>query len=239
MSINRPFKDILKEKIDEKLDALDEGDFDLIGSKLEVGRRRIFMTHCVAEAWIEFCSKSREIVIQSFCQCGISLPINGGCDGEIKIKGLETVDLMVEVGKWDENAINDILDAVEDNNESVDSDLESDSSDFVYGGNLDSHGNRQALNQAFEKNDCFHDINSTTELDLVDPDTSNSESESCSSSDNMAFSIHGSDDESLQTRATKLNNLQISQHLRDGKRGPGRPRGSGKSRVPRAGKSRG
>ena len=51
------------------------------------------MTQCVGEAWEQFNREKREVVVRSFRCLGISLPIDGSCDDEISIKGLDTTVL--------------------------------------------------------------------------------------------------------------------------------------------------
>ena len=58
------------------------------------------MTHCVGKAWAQFSHERREVVIKSFRQLGLSLPINGTSDGEISIKGLATAPLMRSICAW-------------------------------------------------------------------------------------------------------------------------------------------
>ncbi|KAA8905840.1 hypothetical protein FN846DRAFT_949762 [Sphaerosporella brunnea] len=61
---------------------------------------RVLMTRCVGQAWATFCQERREVVVKSFRQLGISLPINGSSDGELSIKGLSTARLMTAMMDW-------------------------------------------------------------------------------------------------------------------------------------------
>ena len=51
---------------------------------------RVLMTKCVGEAWEIFNRDRQEVVIKSFRCLGISLLVDGSCDSELSIKGLET-----------------------------------------------------------------------------------------------------------------------------------------------------
>ena len=99
VSINRPFKDLLKQAIDDEWDRRDLARDDIEGDSA-VGEMRVMMTRCVAEAWETFCRERREVVIRSFHELGLSLPLNGSCDGELSIKGLETPMLMNSLKDW-------------------------------------------------------------------------------------------------------------------------------------------
>ena len=99
VSINRPFKDLLKQAIDDEWDRRDLARDDIEGDST-VGEMRVMMTRCVAEAWETFCRERREVVIRSFRKLGLSLPLNGSCDGELSIKGLETPMLMNSLKDW-------------------------------------------------------------------------------------------------------------------------------------------
>ena len=95
VSVNRPFKDLLKQAIDDELEKRDEAGDDMdIAGESAVGKMRVMMTHCVAEAWTAFTQKKREVMIKSFRQLGLSLPLDGSSDGEISIKGLDMPILM-------------------------------------------------------------------------------------------------------------------------------------------------
>ena len=61
---------------------------------------RVMMTRCVAEAWEIFCRQKRHVVIRSFRCLRIPLSIDGSCDEEISIKGLETLSLITALKKW-------------------------------------------------------------------------------------------------------------------------------------------
>jgi hypothetical protein len=99
VSVNRPFKDILKQEIEDELDRREMDPADIQGSSA-VGEMRVLMTRCVGEAWSTFCRERRAVVIKSFRQLGISLPIDGSSDGEISVKGLSTERLMAALTEW-------------------------------------------------------------------------------------------------------------------------------------------
>ena len=61
---------------------------------------RVMMTRCVAEAWEIFCRQKKHVVIRSFRCLRIPLSIDGSCDEEISIKGLETLSLITALKKW-------------------------------------------------------------------------------------------------------------------------------------------
>ena len=107
VSVNRPFKDILKQVIDDTID-LAEGEPILVPASTagkkdwqsEASKMRVMMTKCVGEAWEIFNREKRDVVIRSFRCLGIALPIDGSCDNEISIKGLDTTMLVEELKNW-------------------------------------------------------------------------------------------------------------------------------------------
>jgi len=133
VSVNRPFKDLLKEEIDIEFERHDIEGAESIQGSSAVGEMRVMMTHCVARAWEKFCNERQEVVVRSFRCLGISLPIDGSADAEISIKGLDTSRLMTALEKWEtqgaptnscSGSSNDA-----DQSESGDSDLESEPDD--------------------------------------------------------------------------------------------------------------
>lgn len=67
------------------------------GGKLQgsqIGRRRVITTWAVGEAWERFCKDKQHIIIRAFRAVGLGLPIDGSCDAEISIKGLNSGDLL-------------------------------------------------------------------------------------------------------------------------------------------------
>lgn len=86
-----------------------------------MGRRRILTTWAVGEAWERFCRERQHVVLRSFRALGLSLPINGSCDAEISIKGLETATLVEKLKNWGREGTPDSeeVDEREDENEDV------------------------------------------------------------------------------------------------------------------------
>lgn len=130
VSVNRVFKDFLREEMDSMfghlLDSMDTG------VKSAVGKRRIGITHCVAKAWQRFCQEKAEMVVDSFINLGLTLPTDGSQDHLLSIKGLDGLkysdldpsiianeDLMVQVSDG-VNLEDTELDPLEDENEAVD-----------------------------------------------------------------------------------------------------------------------
>ena len=56
--------------------------------KVTAGDRRVLFTKWVGTAWQETSRRLKDTVIRSFVKCGISLPISGSRNSEIKIDGL-------------------------------------------------------------------------------------------------------------------------------------------------------
>ena len=54
---------------------------------ISAGERRVLLTLSVGQAWEEV-SANEELIQQTFCKCGISVPIDGSADSDIKIEGL-------------------------------------------------------------------------------------------------------------------------------------------------------
>ena len=65
--------------------------------KWSVGQHRVVTTEAVGRAWEEWhlSNSGRKIVIQSFRDTGISLPVDGSCDRELKIKGFTPEELIL------------------------------------------------------------------------------------------------------------------------------------------------
>jgi len=81
------------------------------------------MTKCVGDAWEIFNLKNRDVVIRSFRRLGIALPIDGSCDNEISIKGLETTMLMEGLKNWVRTP------TIDSSSEGTSDNLETDASD--------------------------------------------------------------------------------------------------------------
>ena len=97
--MNKPFKALIKEFTEELREEKEEAE-DI--EKWTVSQHRVVTTEAVGRAWEEWNkpgSQSRQkIVIQSFRDTGISLPVDGSCDHELKIKGFAPGELVV--GDW-------------------------------------------------------------------------------------------------------------------------------------------
>ena len=79
-----------------------ERDPDLWESgQFTVGNRRILMTWIVGETWDWLHREKSELIAKSFWQVGITLPIDGAQDSELRIKGLEDL----EIGDWKEGGL--------------------------------------------------------------------------------------------------------------------------------------
>lgn len=85
VSINRPFKDILKEKMDTEFNKPADPTNPV---KSKIGIRCIAMTKVVAEAWAEFCAQGKTIVENCFTRLGLTLAIDGSDDHLLSVKGL-------------------------------------------------------------------------------------------------------------------------------------------------------
>jgi hypothetical protein len=147
VSVNRPFKDILKQviktsssiqlfqaipltwpatcsqEIEDELDRRETDPADVKGSSA-VGEMRVLMTRCVGQAWSTFCEDRQEVVIKSFRQLGISLPIDGSADNELSVKGLSTDKLVAALSEWKTRGV-----PTGDGEDSEDSDSESEAGD--------------------------------------------------------------------------------------------------------------
>jgi hypothetical protein len=133
VSVNRPFKDILKQTIDEAVDLAEKQTSpDSLSTKgrqrknwqSAASKMRVMMTQGVGEAWEQFNREKREVVVRSFRCLGISLPIDGSCDNEISIKGLDTTVLAEGLKNWEltPNSVDSSAESTSDNPETDSSD---------------------------------------------------------------------------------------------------------------------
>lgn len=99
VAINKPFKGLIKE-VTEELREKKETEEDI--EKWSVSQHRVVTTQAVGKAWEEWhkleSQLRQKIVIQSFCDTGISLPVNGSRDHELNIKCFAPGELVV--GDW-------------------------------------------------------------------------------------------------------------------------------------------
>jgi len=98
-AINKPFKGLVKaftKEVRERKESL-EGEN---AGKWSVGQHQVVTTEAVGRAWEEWhlSNSRRKIVIQSFRNTGISLPVDGSCGRELKIKGFTPEELII--GDW-------------------------------------------------------------------------------------------------------------------------------------------
>jgi len=103
VSINKPFKVILRDLLDNLLDnyeAINHTSLrELSHTNLSaIAERRVLVTHAVGQAWEIFCERNQESVIQTFLSLGLTLPIDGSCDNELSVKGISP-DLL-QIGDW-------------------------------------------------------------------------------------------------------------------------------------------
>ena len=57
-------------------------------------------TWAVGDAWEEFCRERKEVIKRSFRVVGLSLPIDGSCDNEMSLKGLDMEQLTADLKDW-------------------------------------------------------------------------------------------------------------------------------------------
>ena len=103
VSINKPFKVILLDLLDNLLDNYETINHtslrELSHTNLSaIAERRVLVTHAVGQAWEIFCERNQESVIQTFRSLGLTLPIDGSCDNELSVKGISQ-DLL-QIGDW-------------------------------------------------------------------------------------------------------------------------------------------
>jgi len=96
VSINKPFKELMRDLTDEKIFELESAaDFE----KWTPRDRRVMTTHCVGEAYAQFHAEKANVIVSSFRKLGLSLPTDGSLDHELDIKGFENL----EIGNWQED----------------------------------------------------------------------------------------------------------------------------------------
>jgi len=101
VSVNKPFKDILRDLLEDALDTYEKQHQlslrELSKSNLvAIAERRILVTWAVGEAWERFCLKHKDLVINTFRKLGLTLPIDGSQDHELSIKGIDPSLLQIE-----------------------------------------------------------------------------------------------------------------------------------------------
>jgi hypothetical protein len=90
VSLNKPLKALVAQAAldhaDKYHDRYEKGDFT-------VSDRRVLLTQWVAVAWKELHEKYKKSIIQTFRQVGLSLNPDGSEDHELKIKGLDDIQV--------------------------------------------------------------------------------------------------------------------------------------------------
>ena len=103
VSVNKPFKNILRDILEDYLDTYEAQHQvnlrELHQSNLSaIAERRILVTHAVGEAWEKFSQTYQELVVTIFRKLGLTLPIDGSCDDELSIKGIDPS--LLRIGDW-------------------------------------------------------------------------------------------------------------------------------------------
>lgn len=94
ISINHPMKEMFREEMEEYIEKEEER-----GKKnWTVGDRRVMTTICVGRVWEKFCIEKRDLVMRSFRNVGLALPVDGSCDQNLRIKGFTPKEL--KIGDW-------------------------------------------------------------------------------------------------------------------------------------------
>ncbi|RPA93862.1 hypothetical protein L873DRAFT_1846912 [Choiromyces venosus 120613-1] len=146
ISINHSFKDILKEIIDEKeiqWETIPEKDRP---SESKVDPWRVMISWAVGEAWEQFCLSQKEVIRCSFTTVGLSLPIDGSCDSEISLKGINMgqPELVENLRVWTVGGLEQpMLDIDSDGEESLPDDDDNNSESISYEAGpprLEQHG---------------------------------------------------------------------------------------------------
>ena len=89
VSINKPFKNYVRELLEQHLDANLESYFE---GKFAVGERRVLTTKWVAEA-LDRVKKQPDVIKHSFRKCGLSNNVDGSEDDLQVIKDIEGSEL--------------------------------------------------------------------------------------------------------------------------------------------------
>ena len=92
--VHKPFKNILGDILEEHLDTYEVQHQvnlrELHQSDLSaIAEQRILVTHAFGEAWEKFNQTYQELVVTTFRKLGLTLPIDGSCDDELSIKGID------------------------------------------------------------------------------------------------------------------------------------------------------
>jgi len=112
VSINKPFKEILRELTDTTIfESKSVEAFD----KWTIDDCRILTTSCVGDTFYKFHLQKGNLIQKVFWKRGLSLPSNGTCDHEFDIKGFSEL----EIGDWhvDYGAVDEAADISIDNDD--------------------------------------------------------------------------------------------------------------------------
>ncbi|RPA94084.1 hypothetical protein L873DRAFT_1702852, partial [Choiromyces venosus 120613-1] len=123
ISVNKPFKEMLRDLIDQKIFELESME---AFERWTVGDRHIMTTECVGNAFHQFHTHKVAIIHSSFCNVGLSLLIDSSLDYKIDIKGFENF----QIGHWRQDLRT--LDELADVGDTVD--IEDTSIEFVHTG---------------------------------------------------------------------------------------------------------
>jgi len=104
VSVNKPFKDLLRDLIDQALENYQTNHSVNLreirrADHNGVAQRRILITKCVSEAWETFSLKYQELIVSTFRKLGLTLPIDGSCDEELAVKGISSN--LLKIGSWE------------------------------------------------------------------------------------------------------------------------------------------
>jgi len=58
----------------------------------------VLIQKCLANTWEQFCTTKRDVITASFRKVVLALPIDGSCDSELSIKGLNNE--LLTIGNW-------------------------------------------------------------------------------------------------------------------------------------------
>ena len=90
VSLNKPLKALVAQAASDHADKHYE---KYKAGGFTVGDWRVLLTQWVAEAWKQLHIQYKDTIIQTFWCVGLSLNPNGSEDHEIKIKGLENIEV--------------------------------------------------------------------------------------------------------------------------------------------------
>jgi len=103
VAINKPFKNILRNILDDLLDKYQsQHEVDLrelrTSDTSAIAERRILVTHAVGEAWEQFSTSHQDLIIKTLRKLGLTLSVDGSCDEELSVKGINSSFL--QIGDW-------------------------------------------------------------------------------------------------------------------------------------------